>query len=212
MMNGIRHFFGLSCLTLILLAGPGPSAAQENPPAPGAEHHHHEAQPAPPDASPAHKYFTDVTLVNQNGETMRLYSDLLKGKVVVINAFFTSCQGSCPVMAATLAKIQDWLGDRLGKNVYLISLSVDPQTDTPEKLKEYAQRFKAKPGWYFLTGKKDNVEWALYKLGQYVEQKEDHLNIMIIGNESTGLWKKAFGLSKPEDIIKIVDNVLKDQS
>jgi cytochrome oxidase Cu insertion factor (SCO1/SenC/PrrC family) len=161
--------------------------------------------------SPAHKYFTDVTLVNQDGKQMRLYSDLIKGKIVVINAFFTSCQGSCPVMAATLAKIQDWLGDRLGKDVYLISVSVDPETDTPAKLKEYAERFKAKPGWYFLTGTKQNVNLALHKLGQYVENKEAHLNIMIVGNEPTGLWKKAFGLAKSEELIKVVDSALNDK-
>jgi cytochrome oxidase Cu insertion factor (SCO1/SenC/PrrC family) len=165
---------------------------------------------AQPD-SPAHRYFTDVTLVNQNGEPMRLYSDLLKGRVVVINAFFASCQGTCPVMAATLVKIQNWLGDRLGKDVFLISISVDPETDTPAKLKEYAERFNGKPGWYLLTGTKENVELALHKLGQYVERREDHLNLMIIGNEPTGLWKKAFGLAKPEEIIRIVADVLNDR-
>ncbi|MCI0487542.1 MAG: SCO family protein [Blastocatellia bacterium] len=164
-----------------------------------------------PSESPAQKYFTDVVLINQDGKQMRLYSDLLKGKVVVINAFFTTCQGSCPVMAGNFAAIQDWLGDRLGKDVYLISISVDPLTDTPAKLKEYAERFKAKPGWYLLTGEKENVDKALHKLGQQVEDREQHLNVFIIGNEPTGLWKKALGLAKPEDLIRIVESVIKDQ-
>jgi protein SCO1/2 len=161
--------------------------------------------------SPAERYFTDVPLINQNGETMRLYSDLIKGKIVIINAFFTSCEGSCPVVAATLAKIQAWLGNRLGKDVIIISMSVDPETDMPAKLKAYAERFKAKPGWFFLTGKKENVDLALQKLGQYVEQRENHLSIMIIGNEPTGLWKKAFGLAKPEAVIEVIASVLNDK-
>ena len=163
-----------------------------------------------PSAAAQH-YFTDVTLINQYGQPMRLYSDLLKGRVVVVNAFFTSCQDTCPVMARSLAAIQDWLGDRLGKDVYLISMSVDPETDTPNRLKEYAERFKAKPGWFFLTGKKENMDLALQKLGQYVSVKEDHLNIMIVGKESTGLWKKAMGLAKPADLFKVVESVVNDK-
>jgi len=198
------NFCAAVCLTLIFFAG-GQLTAAQTPSSAHKEHHHQGAQP-----SPAQKYFTDVILVDQDGREMRLYSDLLKGKTVIINAFFTTCQGSCPVMAGTFALIQDWLGDRLGKDVYLISVTVDPATDTPAKLKEYAERFKAKPGWHLLTGKKENVEAALYKLGQYVENKDSHLSIMIVGNEPTGLWKKAFGLAKPEEIIKIVESVLND--
>jgi len=193
------------CLTLILFAG-GQLTSAQTPSSAHKEHHHQDAQP-----SPAQKYFTDVVLVNQDGREMRLYSDLLKGRIVIINAFFTTCQGSCPVMARTFALIQDRLGDRLGRDVFLISVTVDPATDTPAKLKEYAERFKAKPGWHLLTGKKENVDAALYKLGQYVENKDSHLSIMIVGNEPTGLWKKAFGLAKPEEIIKVIESVLNDR-
>jgi protein SCO1/2 len=149
--------------------------------------------------------------VSQDGEEMRLYSDLLRDKVVVINAFFTSCKGSCPVVMATFASLQDWLGERLGKQVHLLSVSVDPETDTPAKLKAYAERLKAKPGWYFLTGERRHVERALHKLGQFVEHREDHNDLIIIGNETTGLWKKAFGLARTEDIIKLVESVLHDR-
>jgi protein SCO1/2 len=161
--------------------------------------------------SPAQKYFTDVSLVNQDGEPMRLYSDLLRGKVVVIDFFFATCQGTCLPMSRNLQKVQDSLGERLGKDVFLVSISVDPAVDTPARLKEYAKKLNAKPGWYFLTGEKANVDFALRKLGQYVEDKQDHTNIFIIGNERTGLWKKAFGLAKPDDIIKVVDSVVNDQ-
>ena len=161
--------------------------------------------------SAAEKYFSDVELINQNGEKMRFYSDVLKNKVVVINAFFTTCTSVCPPMNRNLEKIQNALGDRLGKDVFLVSISVDPVNDTPTRLKEYSEKFHARPGWIFLTGKKENVDWALYKLGQYVEEKNDHSSILIVGNEPKGLWKKAFGLAKAEELLKIVDDVINDR-
>lgn len=163
------------------------------------------------DVSPAEKYFTNVELINQNGEPMRLYRDLLQGKVVVISTMFTECTAVCPMMSKTIERIQEHLGDHVGDDVHLISISVDPENDTPDKLKEYASRFHAKPGWYFLTGKKENVDQALYKLGGYVENRDDHQTLLIIGNETTGLWKKALGLAGAEKILPIVDSVLEDQ-
>lgn len=161
--------------------------------------------------SPAHKYFTDVVLVNQNGEKMRFYSDLLKGKVVIINSFFGTCQGVCLPLNRNLEKVQQALGDHVGKDVNIISISVDPTVDTPASLKEYAKNLHAKPGWYFLTGDKQNVDFALSRIGQFVEKREDHLNIFIIGNERTGLWKKAFGLAPDTELFKVVESVLNDQ-
>jgi protein SCO1/2 len=161
--------------------------------------------------SPAHKYFTDVVLVNQNGEKMRFYSDLLQGKVVIINAFFATCQGSCLPMNRNLEKVQQALGDRFGKDVFIVSISVDPTVDTPASLKEYAKKLHARSGWYFLTGEKQNVDFALNKVGQFVTDKQDHLNIFIIGNERTGLWKKAFGLAQSDELVKVVESVLNDK-
>jgi protein SCO1/2 len=160
----------------------------------------------------AHRYFTDVELVNQNGEKMRLYSDLLKGKVVIINSFFATCQGVCLPMSRNLEKVQQALAEHIGKDLFIISISVDPTVDTPPLLKEYAKKLNAKPGWYFLTGDKQNVGLALTKLGQFVDDKQDHLNIFIIGNERTGLWKKAFGLAPSDALVKIVESVLNDKS
>ena len=161
--------------------------------------------------SPAEKYFSDVELITQDGEKVRFYSDVLKNKVVIINTFFTTCTSICPPMNRNFEKIQEALGDRLGKDAFLVSISVDPATDTPTRLKEYSRRFHARPGWMFLTGKKENVDWALYKLGQYVETKDDHTSIVIIGNESKGLWKKAMGLAKSDELMKIVEDVIADR-
>lgn len=161
--------------------------------------------------SPAEHYFTDVTLVNQFGKPMRFYSDLLKGRVVVINAFFSACKDSCPMMAGTYAKLQDVLGTHLGKDAYLISISVDSESDTPEKLMAYGERFHARPGWFFLTGEKQNVEFALHKVGLKPPRKEDHLTVFMVGNLSTGLWKKVQGLASAEEIAKVVQKVLRNE-
>lgn len=170
------------------------------------------AQVQPAEQSSAQKYFSDIQLVNQDGEKMRFYSDLLQGKTVIINSFFATCQGSCLPLMRNMQKVQEALADRLGKDALIISISVDPTVDTPTALKAYAKKLQAKDGWYFLTGDKASVEFALKKLGQFVEAKESHVNIFIIGNERTGLWKKAFGLAKSEEIVKVVESVVNDQA
>jgi len=167
--------------------------------------------PSPNAESPSQKYFTDLILVNQNGQKMRFYSDLLRGKVVIINSFFATCTGSCLPLTRNLEKLQQGLGARMGKEVHIISISVDPALDTPASLKAYAKKLNAGPGWYFLTGDKASVDLALKKIGQFVDDKQAHLNIFIIGNERTGLWKKAFGLANTEELMKVVDSVLADQ-
>jgi protein SCO1/2 len=114
-------------------------------------------------------------------------------------------------MNRSFARIQEALGDRLGKDVHLISLSVDPATDTPSRLKDYAEKLGARPGWHLLTGKKENVDFALHKVGHYVEAKDDHTSIVIIGNEPKGVWTKAFGLAKAEELIKLVQDILNER-
>ena len=209
MRAAIAVVFGCGLCALTVAQTPS-TKDQSAAPAPQGSSAQPSATPAT-GQSPAQSYFTDVVLVNQNGEKMRLYSDLLHGKVVIINSFFAACQGSCLPISRNLEKVQEALGDRVGKNVHLISISVDPTVDTPAALKEYAKKLHARPGWYFLTGDKQNVEFALKKLGQFVTDKQDHLNIIIIGNEPTGLWKKAFGLAQSDELIKVVESVLNDQ-
>lgn len=163
-----------------------------------------------PALSPSQKYFTDVALVDQDGKLQRLYSDLIKGRVVIVNAMFTTCNSVCPPMNHNMEMIQERLGARLGKDAVMLSLTVDPANDTPPAMKAYAAKFHAKPGWYFLTGKKENLEFALRKFGQYVENRDDHTTLIIIGNDRTGLWKKAFGMAKTDALIEVVDTVLND--
>jgi len=205
----MRQFFIMLMFAAAVFTTAKNSLAQ-TPAAPPAPHDHSHTSTSDA-ASPAEKYFTDVELINQDGKKVRFYSDVLKGKTVVVNAFFTSCTSVCPPMNRNMEKIQEALGDRVGRDVFLVSMTVDPEVDTPVRLKEYAKKFHAGPGWVFLTGKKENLDWALYKLGQYVETKDDHTTVLIIGNEPTGLWKKAFGMAPAGELVQIVDSVVNDK-
>jgi protein SCO1 len=168
-------------------------------------------QPAAAAESPAHRYFGDTVLMDQEGREHRLYSDLLQGKIVIMDFIYTRCVGPCPILSGTFAKLQERLGERLGKDVFLLSFSVDPAYDTPVRLREYAERFHARPGWFFLTGSRENAEAVLRRLGQWVDSPEQHQTVFIVGNERTGLWKKAFGLAKPEDLFPVIDSVVDDR-
>ena len=202
---------------VLLLSLSAASAADAQTPDPHAGHQmgpqKAEAPKAQVKAEPSaeQKYFSDVELLDQDGRKLRFYSDVLKGKTVVINAFFTTCTSVCPPMNRNIEKLQEALGERAGRDVFFVSISVDPVTDTPTRLKEYAAKFHAGKGWTFLTGKKENVDWALYKLGQYVETKDEHTTVIIVGNEATGLWKKAFGMAKPAELLQIVESVADDK-
>lgn len=153
-------------------------------------------------------YFPNHVLVTQDNKPVRFYDDLMKNKIVLINFMFTTCKGVCSPMTANLAKVQQQLGERLGKDVVMLSFSVDPETDTPAVLKKYADSFKARPGWYFLTGKKENLDWVLYKLGGYVTDKNEHNLKLIVGNEATGEWQKMHAMANPTEIANAVLKLL----
>lgn len=156
-------------------------------------------------------YFTDMELRNQDGEVQHFYSDLLKNKVVIINSFFSTCKGVCPVTMGHMAKIQERFSDRMGKDLHIISVTVDPETDTPPKMKAFAKKIGAGPGWHLVTGDAENVRAALLKFNHLVGDKEAHKNTVIIGKESTGMWKETFLLLKPETLDTIINQVLDDE-
>jgi protein SCO1/2 len=155
-------------------------------------------------------YFTNVELINQHGEKKKLYADLMKDKVVIINPFFSECTGVCPVMNKNLEKIQEHLGDKLGKEVHIISVTVDYETDQPNVLKTYAEGYNAQDGWHFITGEKENIELALKKLGKNVSNREAHDSVFLVGNMNTKLWKKVNGLASVSEIIEQIDSVIND--
>jgi protein SCO1 len=134
------------------------------------------------------RHFPNLTLRTQDDQQVRFYDDVVKGKVVLINFMFTTCTELCPLATASLAGFQQALGDHAGRDVFMISISVDPEHDTPAVLKEYAQRFHARPGWTFLTGKAPDIELIQRGLGAYPTDGTAHTGMAIYGNEASGSW------------------------
>jgi len=150
----------------------------------------------------------DAQVVDQHGKQLNFYSDLIKGKTVAINFVFTSCTTICPPLTATFRRVQQDAAAR-GLDVKLISVSVDPTTDTPERLRDFADKFKAAPGWTFVTGDKARIDALLQGLGAAVSNKNDHTPMILIGNDSTGFWTRAYGLTSPTKIVDILAEATK---
>lgn len=146
---------------------------------------------APASAQWDETYFPNVELVTQDGETVRLWDDLLDDKIVVVSFIYTECPDICGLATARLAQISDWLGDRLGRDIFFYSISLDPATDTPDKLKAFGEAFDAPPGWVFLTGAPADVDVVRYKFGERSETLRQHRSDMVIGNAATGEWRRA---------------------
>ncbi|RPJ72166.1 MAG: DUF3347 domain-containing protein [Acidobacteria bacterium] len=155
-------------------------------------------------------YFPNVTLTTQDGTPVRFYDDLIKGKIVAINLIYTTCKYSCPLETARLAQVQKFLGDRMGKDLFFYSITIDPEHDTPAVLKEYAETYHAGPGWLFLTGKADDIEAISKKLGLYMRpnpaNKDGHMPTLLIGNEATGQWVRNSALDNPRFIANMIGN------
>jgi protein SCO1/2 len=156
----------------------------------------------------AANYFPNVQLTTQDGKKVRFYDDLLKGKTVVINLVFTNCVDVCPLETARLAEVKRLLGDRVGKDIFFYSISIDPQRDTPQVLKQYAEKYQTGPGWTFLTGKKSDIDKINKKLGLYSDpnasNRDGHVAQVLIGNEKTGQWIRNAALDNPRYLAVII--------
>jgi cytochrome oxidase Cu insertion factor (SCO1/SenC/PrrC family) len=147
----------------------------------------------------------DVSVLDQTGKRLNFYTDLVKGKVVAINFVFTTCTNVCPPLTATFRRVQIEL-EKARTEAQLISISVDPTTDTPERLRDFAAKFKAGPGWSFVTGDKTEIDALLSSLGAAVSNKTDHTPLVLIGNESKGFWIRTYGLSSPNMIAGVIQD------
>jgi len=146
----------------------------------------------------------DTAVYDQDGHRLRFYSDLVQGKTVAINFIFTTCTTICPPLTATFRKVQQGLGDRIGKDVALISVSVDPAVDIPERLKSFAQKFHAGPGWTFVTGTQGDIDKLLAALGATTANKNDHTPTILVGNDPTRYWTRAYGLAPAAKLVKMI--------
>jgi len=142
-------------------------------------------------------------ITDQNGQQLNFYNDLVKGKTVAINFIFTTCTASCPPLTATFRRVQQNAEQR-GLPLQLISISVDPTVDTPERLHAFAEKFNAGPGWTFVTGDKSEIDSLLERLGVAVANKNDHTPMIMIGNDVADYWTRAYGLSAPTKLVELI--------
>ncbi len=157
-------------------------------------------------------YFPNVPLTTQDGTSVRLYDDLLKGKAVAINVMYTSCKDECPLETARLAQVQKLLGERMGKDIFFYSITIDPKRDKPEVLKAYAQKYGVGPGWLFLTGREEDIRLATKKLGlsrvRDSASKDGHSASLMVGNEPAGLWMRNSAVDNPQFLATTIANFL----
>jgi cytochrome oxidase Cu insertion factor (SCO1/SenC/PrrC family) len=158
----------------------------------------------------ARNYFTDLPVLDQNGNSLRFYSDVVKGRVVLINFIFTNCQNTCPMMTRMLQEVRANLSDTVSDEVWFISVSIDPERDTPEALKSFIQENNVDESrWLFLTGEKKNIDHIVKRLGQYNEEVEAHSTLIIAGNASKHKWKKIPPMTPPPGIAQQVQLLAK---
>lgn len=156
------------------------------------------------------RYFPDLVLTTHEGRQVRLYDDLIKDKIVIINFMYAKCEGVCLPVTANLVKVQNLLGDRLGKDIFINSFTLKPEQDTPEALKRYADAYKVKKGWTFVTGKPADMETIRRKLGftdpdpERDRDRTNHIGNISYGNEPLQRWGGAPGTSKPSFIVEMV--------
>ena len=150
----------------------------------------------------------DIEVLDQNGKKIHFYTDLVKGQTVVINFIFTTCTTICPPLGATFARVQKELGDKVGRDVRFISISVDPATDTPERLKAWGAKFHAGDGWTFVTGNKPQIDELLRVLGASFARREDHSPTVLIGNDAHGVWTRTYGLANTGQLVQIINDMM----
>jgi len=144
------------------------------------------------DTERARNYFTDTELITHEGNNVRFYSDVLDGRIVMINAMYTDCIGACPMVTQKLSQVSRELGNLYGKDIHFVSISIDPENDTPEALSEFAMDQSVNlDGWTFLTGSKQKIDNVVKKIGLYTPKKEEHQALILLGNTRTGRWQKV---------------------
>lgn len=189
---GFATFAAIFLTAILYLAGPTPAAADN--------------------ARWGANYFPNVVLTTQDGVKVHFYDDVIKGKSVVIDLIYTSCVDACPLETARLAQVQKMLGDRMGKDIFFYSITIDPANDTPKVLKAYRDKYHIGPGWTFLTGKKADIDLISKKLGLYTEpdpnDRDGHTPSVMIGNEPSGQWMRNSATDNARILANMIGNWL----
>lgn len=194
-MNPLRHCFAAALAAMSLAAPPG-AAAHEGP---------HKEGSAPSIQSATRVKLVDAPLLTHEGKPLRLTDATLASRILVVDFVYTSCTTFCPVASALMDQVRTRLGARVGRDVQLLTITVDPVRDTPARLAEYGGRFGASPGWTWLTGRKPDVDAVLRGLGAYSRNFEDHPAVVLVGDPATGRWTRLNGLPDPELVVRRVE-------
>lgn len=160
------------------------------------------------------EWFTNVEVRTHDGRVLRFYDDVMKGKILVINFFYAECDAICPLMTENLVRVQDLLGSRVGKDIFMVSISLQPEHDTPEVLADYARSYSVGPGWLFLTGRNDDIELLRHRLG-FVDSDpvedadlEQHIGTVRIANEPMHRWTMSPALLDPAALVRAIKRVI----
>jgi protein SCO1/2 len=162
----------------------------------------------------AERSFPNVVLTTHEGKKVKFFDDLIKNKIVVFNFMYAKCEGVCPGITMNLARVQKLLGPRVGRDIFMYSITLKPEVDTPKILADYARMHHAGPGWTFLTGKPMDIELLRQKQGftnpdpVLDADKSQHIGMVRFGNEPMQWWAGCPGLAKPEFIVKEIGLVL----
>jgi protein SCO1/2 len=187
---------------LLLAAGTAATA--------GDPHAHHRAmlsRPAADADAVISVQLHDQLLLTQDGDPVRFASEVVGDRIVVMDFVYTTCTTVCPVLSTLFGQVQERLGERLGQEVWLVSVTVDPVRDTPPRLKAYAERHRGRDGWLWLTGEKPAVDEVLQGLGAYTPDFEDHPSMVLVGDGAAGNWKRFFGFPGPDRILAAIDEL-----
>ena len=199
-MNRFAHH-GL--LTFCLLtAGIGQALAHS-----ADEHAGHDMPAQSASSERAQVKFADVALVDQDGQPVRLEKDLVSNKIVVMSFIYTSCTTVCPVVSSIMGKVQKQLGARVGGEVQLVSISVDPQRDDAKRLNDYARNFQKGPGWSWLTGSSQSITETLKGLGSFSGDIKNHQPLILVGDGNNRHWTRYYGFTDPAVLTREVEKL-----
>jgi len=187
----LRTGAGIVCIVALVFRWPSPTVAADGP-----------------DRS----HFPNIELITQDGKKVHFYDDLIKGKIVAIDLIYTHCKDMCPLETARLAQVQRLLGDRVGKDIFFYSISIDPERDTPAELAAFAEKYHAKPGWLFLTGKEEDIKLVTKKLGlsrnSDAANKDGHTASLMVGDVPAGQWMRNSAVDNPQFLATTIANFL----
>ena len=201
-----RRAFGLSALAALATAlTMSPVSAQHD----NHDHHTQHAKGAVKPVTPQRAAFklTDTPLLDQDGRKLMFKSDALGERIAVIGFVYTTCTTVCPVVSAVMAQVQDKLGARMGRDVALVTLTVDPVRDTPKRMKEYGAKMGSGTGWTWLTGPKPQVDEVLKVFGAYTPNFTEHPALILVGDAKSGKWLRFYGFPTPDQLMAAVNEL-----